>query len=93
MRICTAPTIFDGLDREKIIAWLEQEPTIALTAALGSRIREITERICEISLGPVDSDVGLTYRALRAQLDAHKQLREWLMQSETRSSEVKNGKA
>lgn len=93
MRICTAPTVFDGLDREKVIAWLEQEPTIALMAALDGRIREITDRLCCIALGPDDADVGLTYRAIRSQLDAHVQLRDWAQQAETRAREVQNGKA
>ena len=85
MRICTAPTVFDNLKREDVVAWLEQGPTVALKAALDQRIREITDNLAQISLGPSDTDLGLTYRAVRAQLDAHMQLQRWMLQSESRA--------
>jgi hypothetical protein len=93
MRICTAPTVFDGLDREKIIAWLEQEPTIALLAALDERIRELTDIFLRIDLTADDTEIGGVHRAVRYQIDAHKQLREWTRQAETRAREVQHGKA
>lgn len=93
MRISTAPTIFDGLDREKIISWLEQEPTIALMAALDARIKELSNYLCEFDVDTTDENVGSAYRVVRDRLDAMKQLRAWLRQAETRAREVQHGKA
>jgi hypothetical protein len=93
MRICTAPTIFDRLEREKLMAWLEQEPTIALMASLDARIKELSDYLCEFDIDTTDENVGSAYRVVRDRLDAMKQLRTWVHQAETRSREVQHGKA
>jgi hypothetical protein len=93
MRISTAPTIFDRLEREKLMAWLEQEPTIALMASLDARIKELSDYLCEFDIDTTDENVGSAYRVVRDRLDAMKQLRTWVHQAETRSREVQHGKA
>lgn len=92
MRICAAPTIFDHLEREKIIAWLEQEPTISLIAELDLRISEVTRRICEIS-GRTDAEIATAYIAARSFLDSLKIIRDWMTQAISRVKEGTNAKA
>jgi len=83
MRICSAPTPFDGIEPGKIQAWLEDECSRALVQSVKGRIAELTDMLCEgINLGGLDPEIGATYRSVRQLHEAYATVLIWLLAAE-----------
>lgn len=80
MRICTAPTPFDGIDQEEKQAWLNQRPTQCLLDSLKQRIEGIDNQLTAHLYpdGCTDEVLGKTVRVLRQHRDACVAILEWI---------------
>lgn len=80
MRICTAPTPFDGIDQEDKQAWLNQRPTQCLLSALKQRVAEIDKQLTDglYADGCTDEVLGKIVRVLRQRRDAYVAILEWI---------------